>query len=575
MEEVGKLDLYLRRSFSLIQRRFYPDTVYFLGDLFDGGREWATYTSVSPEKRYKRYGEKFWLREYGRFCRIFFDRWRNDGGGGSGASPSEVQRDRKIIASLPGNHDLGLGVGIQLAVRDRFNAYFGEGNRVDIIGNHTFVSVDTVSLSAIDQPTGTETVSSEDSWRVWGPVAGFLDEVQATKRKAVAAELRHQRGGVRGIRYKHTVIDANDPAASVRPPSLDPGDGSPEFPTVLLTHVPLYRADGTPCGPLREHWPPSPPPKGQDEPLEYDERNAIAVRGGYQYQNVLSSQVSKDLVDKVGNVSYVFSGDDHDYCEVLHKGYTGSSLTGAIREITVKSISWAMGVRRPGFLLVSLWNPVDRFGNPMNTGRGKPGQKTVQTHLCLLPDQLAIFIRYAILLVITVLALLIRAFLVAFFDVFEPFTEPTTNSLYKDGPLLPTAATLPQYSLSSAEHEKSSEYRAGRHPHNATYNHSQTSSESSSSPPSSNTSASSVSSPNLNTNDIYGLSARHSVFPTIATTTTTITTNSTRGVTPSGGGGSGGYGIPPPPSPPPPYPRGGGGGGGGGDGSDSSFFRGG
>ncbi|KAH0536314.1 hypothetical protein FGG08_006807 [Glutinoglossum americanum] len=507
-------DLYLRRSFSLIQQTLHPDTVFFLGDLFDGGREWATYNSESPEKQYKRYGEGFWLREYGRFSRIFFDHW-----GDGGMSPNEGQRGRKIIASLPGNHDLGLGVGIQLAVRERFNAYFGEGNRVDVIGNHTFVSVDVVSLSAKDQP-GTEAVSPEDRGKLWRPVDEFLDGVQAAKRRAVAAEIRHQNGGAEGIRHEHIVTHADDPGVSVMPPTLDPGGGSPEFPTILLTHVPLYRPEGTPCGPLREHWPPSLPPRGQTGPLEHDERNAIAVRRGYQYQNVLMPETSKDLVEKVGNVGYVFSGDDHDYCEVLHKRYTGSPLTGAILEITVKSISWAMGVRKPGFLLLSLWNPVDGHGNPVSTreGGGEPGQKTVQTHLCLLPDQLAIFIRYALLIGVTISALLIRAFLVTF-DILEPFTEPAIPP-YIDGPLLPTTTTSPpprsKLSLfSSAEHEKSTEARGRPNPYGT---HSQTSSESSTASTASSNSS--------------GLSVRN---PASRTTT--------RGGSPS----CGGYGIPPTP----------------------------
>ncbi|KAI9784833.1 MAG: hypothetical protein M1839_001563 [Geoglossum umbratile] len=450
-----------------MQQTLHPDTAFFLGDLFDGGREWATYSSESPEKRYKRYGENFWLREYGRFCRIFFDHWAD-----GGVSSNSGQRGRKIIASLPGNHDLGLGVGIQPAVRDRFTAFFGEGNRVDIVGNHTFVSVDVVSLSAKNQP-GSEHIDPEQSRKLWKPVDEFLNGVKAVKRRAVAAEIRYQNGGPEGIRHEHVVTDVNDPIISTKPSTLDPGEGAPEFPTILLTHVPLYRPDGTPCGPLREHWPPSPPPKGQTTPLEHDERNAIAVRQGYQYQNVLQPEISKDLVEKVGNVGYVFSGDDHDYCEVFHKGYTGSPLTGAIREITVKSVSWAMGVRKPGFLLLSLWNPVDADGNPVGVGEGgEPGRKTVQTHLCLLPDQLAIFIRYAVLIGITVSALLVRAFLVAFFNFSEPFSQDPSS--YPGSPLLPTANPAGPL-LSSAEHEKSES--RGRHYHQ--HYHSEASSDSS------------------------------------------------------------------------------------------------
>src|SRR5256885_14717872 len=61
---VRHTDLYLRRSYSMMQEYLHPDTTIFLGDLFDGGREWATHkNSSSPEKRYKKYGEKFWLKE--------------------------------------------------------------------------------------------------------------------------------------------------------------------------------------------------------------------------------------------------------------------------------------------------------------------------------------------------------------------------------------------------------------------------------------------------------------------------------------------------------------------------------
>ena len=116
----------------------------------------------------------------------------------------------------------------------------------------------------------------------------------------------------------------------------------------------------------------------------------------------------------MGNVEYAFSGDDHDYCEVLHRGYT--SRSGGVREITVKSISWAMGVRKPGVLLVSLWNPVDDKGAPIKSAessRDSEPQKqtsgTIQTHLCLLPDQLSIFIQYAFLLGITLVVILIEA----------------------------------------------------------------------------------------------------------------------------------------------------------------------
>ncbi|KAI9840560.1 MAG: hypothetical protein M1837_001540 [Sclerophora amabilis] len=425
-------DIYLWRNFNLMQQSLNPDTIFFLGDLFDGGREWTGGgRGTSSEDQWKDYGDAFWLREFDRFGRIFFDLWMN---GGDQAAVG--QRGRKIIASLPGNHDLGLGVGIQLSVRDRFGAFFGEGNRVDVIANHTFVSVDTVSLSAMGQDDSssaskasenTEDDAASRSGKVWKPVQEFLDDVRQTKRRAVDRELRIQRGLTETPLQPHEIVNLN--------PSDLPDISSPEtrnatdLPTILLTHVPLYRSAGTPCGPLREHWPPSPPLKGETQSPEKDDRNAIAVRAGYQYQNVLTPDISKDLIEKVGNVAHVFSGDDHDYCEVSHKGYTASSqasassIVGGIKEITVKSISWAMGVRKPGFVMLSLWNPVDEDGRPMSSstaarqqsegaaGEFTPTSSTIQSHLCLLPDQLGIFIRYAVGLVLTLLVLAVRAFL--------------------------------------------------------------------------------------------------------------------------------------------------------------------
>jgi hypothetical protein len=407
-------DNYMRRSYVQTQKLLHPDTIFFLGDLFDGGREWKTATGntedpswangrrPSGEQAYvetwgKRYGEDFWLAEYNRFGKIFYDFW-NLGGAEAGLG----QRGRKIISSLPGNHDLGFGDQIKIPVRNRFEAYFGEGNRVDIVGNHTFVSVDTVSLSAGSSEHGTDALIR--------PSEDFLKGVQATKRRAVARELKYQAGRENTFHYTHIAEDL-DQVDFKNLRTLDPGAGSADFPTILLTHVPLYRSPGTPCGSQREHWPPIPPPKGQTTPVSPDHRNAISVSGGYQYQNVLSEEDSVKLVSSIGNVVRVFSGDDHDYCEIVHPANKNNA-----REITVKSISWAMGVRNPGFLLLSMWNPVDGFGAPLN-----PSTDTMQTHLCLQPNQLTIFIQYLAFLVISLLVIIVRAILTPIYHL-APFS---------------------------------------------------------------------------------------------------------------------------------------------------------
>jgi hypothetical protein len=404
----------LERVYRLMQERLYPDTTIFLGDLFDGGREWSVRGGESwdnPDKAFKRYGEAFWVKEYKRFSKIFFETFTKTG---VEAREGQTMR-RRIISTLPGNHDLGFAEGVHRPVRNRFHAYFGEGNRVDVVGNHTFVSIDAVSVSAKDHH---ETVNED----IWQPTIEFLDGIQETRKMAIANELKYRFGGKpdRKGQYNHGVIDTDQLGAATLPPAKKSDDVS--LPTILLTHVPLYRDSGTPCGPLREHWPPSKNADGT--PLEKDDRNAISVSRGYQYQNVISLDLTKDITTKIGDIQYAFSGDDHDYCEVVHRRYPSGG--GGIKEITAKSISWAMGVRKPGFVVLSLHNPIDSSGRPL-----KASEETLQSHLCLMPDQLGIFIKYALLLVFTISLLLLRAGHMAMNPQKSQFAGP-------DSPLLPT-----------------------------------------------------------------------------------------------------------------------------------------
>ena len=430
----------MRKSFQEIQSVLAPGSVFFLGDLFDGGREWSTGEGEggqSVDRRWRKYDSRFWLKEYKRFGRIFFNTWL---GGG------QDQSDRKIVAGLPGNHDLGLGNGIRLPVRKRFQAYFGNGNRIDIVGNHTFVSLDTVSLSAKGQPnpaTGSQGID-ESNKDIWGLVEQFLHTTKGEKARTIARELRVRHGKEENDLMNSDIIELEDPRAWTIPMDFDPIKNT-DIPSIILTHVPLYRAPGTPCGPLREHYPPSKTDSG--EAPEKDDANAIAVQQGVQYQNVLTHEISKELVELVGDVSHVFSGDDHDYCDVIHRGYT--SKNGGIREVTVKSISWAMGIRKPGFLLLSLWNPVDEEGKATREDATKAS--TIQTHLCLLPDQLAIFIRYSLLLAFTVVVLFARAVRIAYGPALA--TSNTNGSLLpfsKMKPSQPRQQDTPSHASSSS-----------------------------------------------------------------------------------------------------------------------------
>ncbi|EFR03600.1 hypothetical protein MGYG_06594 [Nannizzia gypsea CBS 118893] len=363
-------DLYLYRTHSLLQKYLQPDSTFFLGDLFDGGREWGTEGYSSPDPRFKGYGNDYWMKDHKRFSRIFLDTW---GLGGHGSQSSHG--GRRMVAGLPGNHDIGFGNGVQMPVVHRFRSVFGESNRVDIVGNHTIISIDSVSYSAKDQEnseTGGSNTGNRAKTEVWNETQEFLDNMKTLKQEALRQEL--------------SALAGNDS------PAPDPNT---QLPTILLTHVPLYREPHTPCGPLREHWPPS-----STNPLpDKDERNAIPISKGYQYQNVLTAMISNEIMTKAGPVMQVYSGDDHDYCEIIH-----TEFSGAPKEVTVKSMSLAMGVRVPAVQLVTLWNPIDpKSGSPL----GLPGSSTtLQNQMCLLPNQISIFIVYGYTFALTVLALL-------------------------------------------------------------------------------------------------------------------------------------------------------------------------
>jgi ethanolamine phosphate phosphodiesterase len=409
-----------------LQENLRPDATLFLGDLFDGGREWGTFESTSPELRYRKYGAKFWLKEYIRFSNIFL-RSCFKGPSVSHAEPT----GRRLLASLPGNHDLGFAAGIQLPVKERFDAYFGPLNRIDIIGNHSFVQLDTVSLSAMDQidpktgssGTGDGSAAATKASIIWKPVEEFLEQAKTIRAKAIQHTCETRFNWANPVSQPlspevHRAI--NSPKAVPKPQS--PVTSS-QFPTIVLSHVPLYRSGEATCGPLRERG------------------AAIPLQAGYQYQNVLTPLVSADIVKHLNpeEITMIYSGDDHDYCEIEH-----SEFTGRIKEITVKSMSWAMGIRKPGVQLVSLWNPVDVDSAMSDDPNLSTPRDTVQNRMCLLPDQLSIFICYAQMLGLTIVILIIATIR------YSPSAAlSAAQQQEKSEPLLPT--TTPHHEPSNSK----------------------------------------------------------------------------------------------------------------------------
>jgi hypothetical protein len=83
------------------------------------------------------------------------------------------------------------------------------------------------------------------------------------------------------------------------------------------------------------------------------------------------------------------SGDDHDYCEYAH-----TFLDCSIPEVTVKSLSLAMGIRQPGFQLLSLFEEA-------RASAYRP---------CALPDQLRAYCWvYAPFVLVSILLVAVRA----------------------------------------------------------------------------------------------------------------------------------------------------------------------
>lgn len=335
-------DLFMARSYSLLNKILLPQSIIFLGDLLDGGREWSTSKDTWKSRKadprtpgredWDTYDRAYWEKEFVRFNDIF-----------------PVIPGRRSIRTLPGNHDLGIGNGVNEGVATRFKAFFGDTNSVHTIGNHTFVLIDSVSLENTENP------------KIYEPPRRFLDEFTSTIPSP--RKILQQSPELRSSQVYNA--DKGGPPATIEAPIAP-------LPKILLTHVPLYRLPNTPCGPLRE------------------KSKAIEIRGGFQYQNVLLYETSADVLKKVKPV-LVASGDDHDHCEVTHTG-----ATGMVKEITVKSFSMAMGMKRPGFLMLSLWNPVKEG---VIEGGGDPS--TVQAKLCLLPDQMGIWKTYVLLFGIT------------------------------------------------------------------------------------------------------------------------------------------------------------------------------
>ncbi|OLL25835.1 Cell division control protein 1 [Neolecta irregularis DAH-3] len=108
-------DVYMRRSFERLRSHLLPETVIFVGDNMDGGR------SITLDQYYS---------SFERFDKIFPPR-----------------QDYRLLNNIPGNHDIGFGEDVIEESLIRFEKFFGMGSEMHIVGNHSMVMLDTISMS--------------------------------------------------------------------------------------------------------------------------------------------------------------------------------------------------------------------------------------------------------------------------------------------------------------------------------------------------------------------------------------------------------------------------------------------
>jgi len=239
---------------------------------------------------------------------------------------------------LPGNHDVGLGRNpgwFSPDARQRFEQTSGPTNQVIHINDRLLVFIDAPRL---------------------------VDEEQS--RRAAGQSYQHV---IHNEQHSKSVINFVQQVADTY--------ANDDRPRVLLSHIPLSRSPQAHCGPLRE-------------------KGTISRGGGIGYQNLLDEDTTQFLLESL-KPTVIFSGDDHDYCEVTHSYQLNDSDDVKVaREVSIKSFSMAMGIRRPGFQVMSVPFPA------------APDSIGFVDRPCELPDQVGLYLHVYIPAILCCVALL-------------------------------------------------------------------------------------------------------------------------------------------------------------------------
>ncbi|KAF9325914.1 hypothetical protein BG006_010620 [Podila minutissima] len=380
-------DLFMRRSFRRLHNQLQPDAVLFLGDLMDGARD-----TMDP---------KLFAKNRDRFMETVFDSkntaWNElpvvmDK---DGSEQEEVVNDDSWLCG-----DLGA---------QRVTSMKSQGKEQKHLENDTTTTYDDICITGqFKQVTRIPADSNRrqairaagKSLRLY--VAGNHDYgFGDTLVREAMVRYKREFGSVNYEVHvgNHTLVVLDTLALSSSIPSIREesqeflskiGREGPLAPRILFTHVPLHRPETTYCGDVREA------------------KQLILDSYGEQYQNMVNASLSREILRKI-QPDMIFSGDDHDWCEIAHSAY------GAITpEVTVPTFSFAQGIRQPGFVMLSLYNPEELVRNRElvlpTPGQGFPppswtgGVKMIKDsstfayEACMLPNQLSIYNGYIVLL---------------------------------------------------------------------------------------------------------------------------------------------------------------------------------
>lgn len=350
-----------------------PDLVVFLGDVTDRGR-WYKEKST-------------WDAAHARWARIYDRIQVLQNATHEPLRPRTVRQRRDAIPALvmPGNHDIGLPAPATGGPRaEHRSAYTWFLERFGVA-----VDRSTHTIAASGAP------ESVPSWNVRVPVSTSRDASTAATHELVLLNAQE----LVGMQPLGTAAPAGlhpergpDTAAAVEQLGLATRNSSGRIaaPRILFSHVPLARG-------AQEHSCEVPARSAVHGVRRESHRAGVPggdiLQGGgifSTYQNLLQDGVSSWLLERV-QPALIFSGDDHDHCESVHRSWRVATMTHGsvagfspydVPELTVKSVSMLEGVHRPGFARLRLLAPpVDRLKQPM-----------LDYTPCLLPDQVGLWL---------------------------------------------------------------------------------------------------------------------------------------------------------------------------------------